>query len=527
MKKFFEKHDLVKITCCMILFTVLLTWIVKQGYFNAGELVVNDITRVGIFDFVTYGLLGMYYFTVLITFLFVVGAFYQFLSNLGAYQKLTDKISERWKGKEILFSLIISFVIAAFASIVNDYFVIIALLPFIITILSKLKVDKIGTYVTTFGAMLVGILGSTISQKVAGMNVQYFTLNITDNLLEKILIFVIAFVVYSLFNILHLKKVLVNNTEKRTIICFFGALLDIGLLVLFLFVKKLVFYILLGVSVIGWALYIVYMCKNKAASKKSNKKETEVACEDMFSNTVKGSDKAKTLPLIIVGVIAILVTVLAYIPWSNVFGVDWFSKALTKVNETNVFGVPLFSYILGTVNEFGTWDIFGIQVVMVLSIIVLQLCYKVSINDTIESIGEGFKKASKLVVILLLAYVILEFAVMYPVIPTIVGKVLGSKFNVFTTSIAGIITSLFTSEYQYSVNMLYSYFTSAYPDNLNVVSIILQSTYGLVSFFAPSSAIMLVGLSYLEIPYKDWFKYIWKFLVAMLVVIIVMAFIIA
>ena len=55
---------------------------------------------------------------------------------------------------------------------------------------------------------------------------------------------------------------------------------------------------------------------------------------------------------------------------------------------------------------------------------------------------------------------------------------------------------------------------------------ILQSTYGLASFVAPSSAMLLVGLSYLDIPYKDWMKYIWKFLVAMLVVIIVMAFII-
>ena len=163
---------------------------------------------------------------------------------------------------------------------------------------------------------------------------------------------------------------------------------------------------------------------------------------------------------------------------------------------------------------------------MVLSIIILQICYKVSINDTIESFAEGFKKVSKLVVVLLLAYVILEFAVMYPVIPTVIGKILGSKFNVFTTTMSGLITGLFTSEYQYTVNLVYSFFTTKYASDLSVVSMILQSTYGLASFVAPSSAMLLVGLSYLDIPYKDWMKYIWKFLVAMLVVIIVMAFII-
>ena len=232
------------------------------------------------------------------------------------------------------------------------------------------------------------------------------------------------------------------------------------------------------------------------------------------------------IPLIIVGVIALITTIMAYIPWTAVFKVEWFDNALSSVTGAKVFGVPLFSYILGDVKAFGSWDIFGVQVVMLLAILVLQICYKVSINDTIEAIGEGFKKVSKLVVVLLLAYVILEFAVMFPVIPTILGKILGSKFNVFTTTLSGILAGLFTSEYQYTVNLVYSFFATSYASNLSVVSIILQSTYGLVSFVAPSSAMLLVGLSYLDIPYKDWMKYIWKFLVAMLVVIIVMAFII-
>lgn len=533
MKKFFEKHDLVKIALCMILLTVILSWIIPQGYFNAGELVKGEITRVGLFDFVTYGLLGMYYFTVLVTFFFVLGAFYQFLSKLGAYQKLTDKIAAKVKGKEILFSLIISFVFAALASIVNEYLVLVAFMPFIITICSKLKMDKISSFVTTFGAMLVGILGSTISAKVAGMNVQYLSVAYTDNLLEKILLFAIAFIVYSLFNIRHLKKTLADNKEFKTIIGFFIALVDIGLLVLFFIVKKLVFYILLGVTVLGLVAYIVYSIKKKDTKKKNSKskKEKDVASAvtsvDLFENTIKGSEKSNTIPLIIVGILAILVTILAYIPWATVFKLDWFTKALKTVTEAKLFGVPIFSYILGNVTEFGSWDIFGVQVVMIVTMIVLAICYKQGLTSIIDSFAEGFKKTSKLVVVLLLAYVILEFTVMYPVIPTILGKILGSKFNVLTSTLAGVVTSTFTTEYQYTINLVYSYLTSAYASNLSVVSIILQSTYGLVSFFVPSSAMLLVGLSYLDIPYKDWMKYIWKFLVAMLVVIIVMAFIIA
>ena len=113
MKKFFEKHDLVKIALCMIIFTLLLTWIIPQGYFNAGELTKGEITRIGLFDFVTYGLLGMYYFTVLVTFLFVLGAFYQVLAKCSGYQKLTDSLAKTFSGKEYLFVLLVLFIISA------------------------------------------------------------------------------------------------------------------------------------------------------------------------------------------------------------------------------------------------------------------------------------------------------------------------------------------------------------------------------------------------------------------------------
>ena len=551
MKKFFEKHDLIKIALGMIIFTMILTWIIPQGYFNAGELVKNDITRIGTFDFFTYGLLGMYYFTVLVTFLFVTGGFYQFLSKLGAYQKLTDLVAKKINGKEILFSLIISFVFAALASMVNEYIILIAFMPFIITICTKAKMDKISTFVTTFGSLLVGMLGSTISAKIAGMNVQYFGSLFTDNLLEKIILFAVAFIIYSLFNICHMKKVLVDNKEKKTIIGFFAVLVDAGLLVLLATIKMVYFYILLGVTVLAVIAYIVYTIMSKKAPKKEKKvkkdtkkkvskktskaskkeevvvKEVKVESEDLFANTVKGSEKSSLIPLIVVGVIAILVSILAYIPWVSVFKLDWFTKALEWVKTTQLFGVPIFSYILGNVLEFGSWDIFGVQIVMLLSVIVLAICYKQGLNTIIESFAEGFKKISKVVVILLLVYVILEFAVMYPVIPTIIDKVLGTKFNVFTTGLAGIITSLFTCEYQYAVNLVYTYFTSVYAGNISVVSFILQSVFGLVAFFGPASAMLFVGLSYMDIKYKDWMKYIWKFLIAMLIVIIAMAFIIA
>lgn len=511
MKKFFEKHDLVKIVFGMILLTVILTWIIPQASFSTGELVKGDITRVGIFDFGTYGLLGMYYFTVLVTFIFVLGAFYQFLSKLGAYQKLTDSLANKIKGKEILFSLIVSFIFAALASIINEYIVLVAFMPFIITLCSKAGMDKISSFVNTFGAMLVGILGSTISTKVVGMNVNYFSLSYTDNLLEKIIFFFVVFIVYSIFNVLYLRKYVskksIKKEEKTT-------------------AKKAS-----KISSKNAKNAAAKTAKNvkvvKAENVEVKEEKTKILTEDMFANKVDGS-KNSIIPLIIVAVIAILTIILAYIPWTTVFEVEWFTNAYNWViSEVKLFNVPIFSYILGGVQEFGSWDLFGAQVVMLLAIFVLAICYRVNVNTVIESIGEGFKKVSKLVVILLLCYVVLEFTVLFPVIPTIVGEILGTKFNVLTTGLAGLITNLFTVEYQYTTNLIYSNISTLYSSNIGVVSMIFQLTYGFVSFFAPSSAMLFVGLSYLDIPYKNWMKYIWKFLVVVLVAIIALAFIIA
>ena len=117
---------------------------------------------------------------------------------------------------------------------------------------------------------------------------------------------------------------------------------------------------------------------------------------------------------------------------------------------------------------------------------------------------------------------------MFPVVPTIIDWIMNlmSKFNIFLGTLSGLVAGLFTSEYQYTINLIGPYFSTTYAEVAKQIPVMLQATYGIISFIAPSSAILLVGLSYLEISYKDWFKYIWKFLVAMIIVTIILMFII-
>ena len=471
MKKLGEKHGLVKVAGIMVLLTVLLTWIIPQGMFQGTEISVTEITRVGLFDFFTYGLLGMYYFTVLVTFIFVLGAFYQVLSRTKGYQKLTSSIAKIFNGKEILFTLVVSFIIAAVSAITNEYIVMLSIVPFFITIMNKMKLDKMTGFVTTFGAILVGTLGSVYSSKIVGMNVQYLGVEYSSLLWVRIVTFAVSYIAFNVFTVLHLLK-------KR---------------------------------------------KERKAEVMPDLFETETTNEKSRSGIVGIS--------IILGLF-VVITLLAYLPWGAAFTSEWPATVLEKITGAEVFGSTIFAYILGNVQAFGSWDIFGVQVTMLVAILVIKIVDKMSMNEVFEAFGEGFKKVGKLVVILLMCYLVLEFAVMYPVLPTIVDWFLGLFKNasekvllVFST-IPGLFTSLFTVEYQYTLNLIGTYLTGTHEAFTSQLAYMLQSTYGLASMFSPASAILLMGLSYLGITYKEWMKYIWKFLLIMFAVIIILMIII-
>ena len=59
-----------------------------------------------------------------------------------------------------------------------------------------------------------------------------------------------------------------------------------------------------------------------------------------------------------------------------------------------------------------------------------------------------------------------------------------------------------------------------------VLAVLTQGVYGVTMFVAPTSAILVLGLSYLNIPYIEWIKKTWK-LVLILFAIVLIALILA
>lgn len=467
MKKFFEKYDLIKISGIMVLLSAFLTWLIPYGYLQGTEMVTEEIQRIGLTNFFQWGLLGMYYFTVLITFLFVMGGFYQVLSKRAGYQKLVKSISEKLKGREIPVVLVVSLLFAIASSLTNEYFPLIAIIPFVITVLNRMKVDKISSFAATFGGLLVGTIGSTYSTKVAGAITSTFTAEGINILTTQAILFVAAYVLLSIFTVIRL-------------------------------------------------------IKNKDSKKHEEYDKFELAAID----TPKKAPKA--WPYAIGIILFIVVTVLAYLPWST-WEITIFTDVTKWINELAIADIPFVSYIFGTVIEFGSWDIFTVQFIMLFITLLIHWFGKVSLNEVFESYGEGFKKIGHVVIVLLMVYLVLEIAVMNPVVPTIVDWLskLTSGFNALLAFIGAFITSIFSVEMQYAMSLAGQYYATMYSEVHGTLAIIFQSAFGFVSFFVPSSAILMIGLSYLDIPYKDWMKFIWKFLISMLVVIVIIILIVA
>jgi len=256
--------------------------------------------------------------------------------------------------------------------------------------------------------------------------------------------------------------------------------------------------------------------------KKTNRKDVS-DYEKFEIDTVKSNkEKAVKWPYIVGLILIVLTTILAYLPWET-WGVTVFTSITDWVNGLTLFGVPIISYIFGDFTAFGSWDIFTMQFVMIFATLLIHWFGKMSLDEVFTSYGEGFKKMSYVVIVLLFVYAVLEFAVMFPVIPVMVDWIAGlaKGFNVVLAFLGALITSVFGVEMQYVTSLTGSYFATTYASRLDIMAILFQSAFGLVSFIVPSSAILMMGLAYLDIPYKDWFKYIWKFLLAMFVVIVI------
>ena len=462
-----KKHNTLKVVIITLLLFALLTWILPCATYQT-EYTELGRYQVGLFDILSYQSTVLGYFGYVALFVLVVGGFYGVLYKTGAYRRMLDSLVKKFKGKEVICLVVIMALFAFLTSFAGLQLALLMLFPFVISLVLMMGYNKSTAIAVTAGSVAVGLMGTTFSYNTTQVLQQYLSVELTDLIWAKIV------------------------------------LLVLGVVLLALFVLKF---------------------GKKASTKKVDDKE-EFIPEEVKSVKAKDKDKdkkhkVKVWPLVLILDLMLIVTILGFIPWNGAFGITLFDDVTTAITEFELFGFPIFGKILGAISAFGYWTLVELVTLLLLAIIILKFVYKIKWDDVFDGFGKGVKKALVPALIVILIYTCLVLTTYDPYQLVIYKFILGltKGFNIFTTGLVVVISSIFNGDPLYAFYSVLPYFVSVVTDtnNYQLIAVIFQSLYGIVTLVAPTSIPLMLTLAYTNTSYKDWFKYIWKLLVALLV----------
>ena len=441
----------------MLLF-VLLTWILPCATYQTEYTEIGRY-QVGLFDLLSYQSTVFGYFGYVALFVLVVGGFYGVLYKTGAYRKLLDSLCKKFKGKEVICLIIIMALFAILTSFAGLQLALLMLFPFVISLVLMMGYNKSAAVAVTAGSVAVGLMGTTFAYNTTQILQQYLSVELTDLIWAKIILLVLGIVLLSLFIFKFGKK---ESTKK---------------------------------------------CEDK---------------EDFIPEEVKSKEKKRVWPLVVILDLILLVTILGFISWNGTFEITLFDDVTTAVTEFELFGFPIFGKLLGAVQAFGYWTLVDLITLMLIAIVIIKFVYKIKWDEVFDGFAKGAKKALLPALLVVLIYTCLVLTTYDPYQLVIYKFILGltKGFNIFTTGLVILISSIFNGDPLYAFYSVLPYFVSVVTDtnNYQLVALIFQAIYGIVTLVAPTSIPLMLTLAYTKVPYGSWLKYIWKLLVALLVV---------
>ena len=466
-----KKNSLLKAILYVFLAYVVLSWVVKVGTYSNGTLTATDTSPVGLVDLIRYPIvtLSSSLFVLSALVILAIGGFYAVLNKTGVYGNIIEGIKKKFKGQEFKFVVISVIVLSVLASLTGLTLPLFILVPFFTTVILTLGYKKLTAFLATIGAILVGNMASTYGFNINGYIKYFLNVDMSKTIFYRIIFLVVV----------------------------------IGILI----------FVLSKVAKLD-------LVKPKKATKKTSKKETLEAevSEDVIPLYDGVSNKKKSaLPLIVVTVILVVISLLGMYNWSNGLGVSIFDNIYESITSFEINGYPIFKNLIGSLDPIGYWSNYEFVLLIVVASLLIGWIYNLKLEETVSAFIGGAKKMIRIALYMVLANIIFLMmnssstgANMYV---TIADKVMGltSGFNSFTTGITSVIGSLFYNDFPYMLNSLYS-MLSTYEEKLPLIGLIIQSLHGFMMLIVPTSAMLVAGLTYLDIPYIDYLKKMWKYL---------------
>ncbi|MCI6265893.1 MAG: hypothetical protein MR598_03490 [Erysipelotrichaceae bacterium] len=481
-----KKYGLFKVLTVLLLLVVIATYLFEGRQGTISYLALGDV-------FLNY-MQSFYYFFDTAIFSLVVGGFYGLLNRIPAYKKLVKNIADKVSVNRKVFVIIMTIVFALVSSLTGLNLILFLFVPFVVSIILLLGYDKLVALSATVGGIIVGFIGGiflTFKDASSQYAVSYTTFDKLvgldgnwSNIFPKILLLVVA----------------------------------LGLLIFYIvsYMKKL---------------------ENDELSYELTKGDNLfVEVKDRTGKKIVVDDNnIRVWPFIVVISLLFILLVLGYLPWSDLFGINCFDKFHTWLTGLKIGDYVVFTNLISSsFSAFGTWGNLGNFMMSIVLIIlfgfILQLIYRVKFEDAMDGFIYGVKKLIPATMIAIFAYCVLVCSYNNGFVETIITKASESfGDNVVINSLVTILGSILNVDLYYTSAGVFTSLVSTLPEkaNLSVYAIMFQSLYGLVQIIGPTSLLLIVGLSYLDVPYKTWFKYIWRFVVELLIVILIILMIVS
>ena len=464
-----KKHSLFKALLIILGLLVVLSFFVpgRQGeasYIGIGTVFLNSVQV-------------FYYFFDTAVFLFIIGGFYGVLSKSGAYNKLLDTIVAKFKKNSKQFVFVITTIFAIISSLTGFTMSLFIFVPFVMSIILLLGYDKLVAISSTIVAIVVGYIGGL-----------FVTLRNPSSYSTSFITFE-EFVGVDRF----------ANTFPKLILL-----------------------------ILGVALLIYFI--NKHIKDVENKKvKYELNDNDLKISEVKDNYKDIRLwPIITILSVIFVLLVLGYLPWSSLFEITIFSDFHTWITSLKVGDFEVFNSIITSISyAFGEWGQLGnymiICALLVVFSLIIKFISKMKFDEMIDAFIEGMKKMLPVAILTTFSLTVLVCAYNNGFLENLINStnVAMGSVNILMASIFNILGSLVYPDLYYTAYGVYTPLLSVITDEslYKVLALNFQTLNGLIMLIGPTSLILIAGLTYLDIPYTTWLKYIWRFILMLFILI--------
>lgn len=273
------------------------------------------------------------------------------------------------------------------------------------------------------------------------------------------------------------------------------------------------FWVKLALLILIIVILIVYILKT---NKEFNSKEIEYKKE------------VKIMPAIVISSIAIIVGFIGMYSWFYSLNFTAFDDLHSAIADIKLGDISILTSLFGlNLKALGNWTEIDFGCTLLIASAIISWIYGLKAKDIFDGFVNGAKKTLPCAIFVTLSFVI--FITLYSsndlqsIFYTIFDKIinLADKVSIIPMTLLSSIGTFLYGQFIYFSSDLSAPLMAAYEGGYGFMALIMQTIYGLTSFLAPTGMLLLGGLAYFDINYKEWIKHILKFVLITLVILII------